>query len=63
MNLRSQGHANRMRRRKNLTLGIFLMAGVLLGLSVAQAQQPVGHLQGRVLDETSALLPGVTVVV
>jgi len=63
MNSRAQGHANRMRHRGTLAVGIFLVAGLLLGLGIAQAQQPVGHLQGRVFDESGAVLPGVSVAV
>jgi outer membrane receptor protein involved in Fe transport len=53
----------RRRPTFGLTLGIFLVAGFLLVSGLAQAQQPVGHLQGRVFDESGALLPGVSVVV
>ena len=53
----------RRRPTFGLTLGIFLVAGFLLVSGLAQAQQPVGHLQGRVYDESGAVLPGVTVVV
>ena len=63
MNLRTQGDANRMRRTRRLLGGILLLAGLMLTSGIAQAQQPVGHLQGRVFDESGGLLPGVTVVV
>ena len=63
MNPRTQGNPNRMRRSRRLTSGILLIAGLMLVSGVAQAQQPVGHLQGRVFDESGGLMPGVTVVV
>ena len=63
MNLRTQGDANRMRQTRRLFGGILLLAGLMLTSGIAQAQQPVGHLQGRVFDESGGLLPGVTVVV
>ena len=52
-----------MSRRTRFFVCVSIAAGIVLASIGAYAQQPVGHIQGRVYDDSGAVLPGVSVVI
>src|SRR5438034_11498290 len=48
--------------RRLISICVMATAVSLTAIAAAAAQQGTGELQGRVLDEQNAVLPGVTVV-